>query len=279
MNGFKKQTTKIFGSEVAYWTNQPHPDNPTIVMVHGFTGSHQGFFRIVPYLSDKFNLIIPDLPGFGISPLPHLPFGIDEQVDYLNEFVRQLTQSKPYILGHSYGGLLVARLIAKYPDITNRLVLITPPIVSRNRLKMVNAGAILGNYYYRLVEAWPNESLAKNKIISRVLTNAIKHSRDPEMSMLIHREHINNLNYISSRKFYRQLYDEINHASVSQIQDGLSDHQVLLILADKDKVVVHSERNKIDNNLIEIRTIQNAGHLLHYERPQEVAELVTSFLK
>ncbi|HEU5187952.1 MAG TPA: alpha/beta fold hydrolase, partial [Candidatus Saccharimonadales bacterium] len=56
---------KIQGSQVHYWVFNPKRQQ-TIVMIHGFRGTHHGLQNIIDRLDD-YKIIIPDLPGFGAS--------------------------------------------------------------------------------------------------------------------------------------------------------------------------------------------------------------------
>src|SRR5262245_36157253 len=40
---------------------------PTVVMVHGFTGSKENWFPVAARLRGRYRLVIPDLPGWGQS--------------------------------------------------------------------------------------------------------------------------------------------------------------------------------------------------------------------
>ena len=45
-------------------------DAPPVILVHGFPESHRTWRGMVPLLSDKLRLVMPDLRGFGDSDLP-----------------------------------------------------------------------------------------------------------------------------------------------------------------------------------------------------------------
>src|SRR3954464_14697445 len=98
------------GDQIAYWTYHDEK-KPTLVLAHGFTGSHMGFQYLVPLLTD-FRLIIPDLPGFGVSPLPHEKLSLAGLGELLIDFIEELDLSEPpHLLGHSMGSLVVAEAI------------------------------------------------------------------------------------------------------------------------------------------------------------------------
>ncbi len=63
------KTIKVDGLNIAY-REAGNPANPKIVLLHGFpTGSHQ-YRDLIQSLSDKFHVISPDYPGFGLSDSP-----------------------------------------------------------------------------------------------------------------------------------------------------------------------------------------------------------------
>ena len=46
---------------------------PPIVLLHGWPGSFVEFLRVIPLLTESFDVIVPSLPGFGFSDLPTSP--------------------------------------------------------------------------------------------------------------------------------------------------------------------------------------------------------------
>ena len=43
-------------------------DAPTVVMLHGYTGSKENWYRVAQRLRGRYRLVIPDLPGLGRKP-------------------------------------------------------------------------------------------------------------------------------------------------------------------------------------------------------------------
>ena len=60
---------KVDGLNIAY-REAGNPANPKLVLLHGFpAGSHQ-YRELIRSLADKFYVISPDYPGFGLSDMP-----------------------------------------------------------------------------------------------------------------------------------------------------------------------------------------------------------------
>src|SRR3954454_4454121 len=68
-------TSVIYGSlpvdglNIAY-REAGNPANPKLVLLHGFPSSSHQYRDLVRALADRFHVIAPDYPGFGLSDTP-----------------------------------------------------------------------------------------------------------------------------------------------------------------------------------------------------------------
>jgi len=62
-------TVTADGVEVFY-RQSGSKDAPVILLLHGFPASSFMFRNLIPLLSNKYNVIAPDLPGFGFTVVP-----------------------------------------------------------------------------------------------------------------------------------------------------------------------------------------------------------------
>jgi len=96
------------------------------VMIHGFSGSHRNFSKIAEMLKTDFRVIRVDLPGFGLSDLPHLNEGesaIDMYRDYTNFIVNELQLDSFYLMGNSMGGMVSWIATHDHPEKVKKLIL------------------------------------------------------------------------------------------------------------------------------------------------------------
>lgn len=103
------------------------PAAPTVVMVHGFTGSKENWYPLAARLRDRYRLVIPDLPGWGESQrIDGANYGFKAQAARLADFLRAIRRdgSPIVLLGHSMGGGIVAITAAEHPDLVARVALI-----------------------------------------------------------------------------------------------------------------------------------------------------------
>jgi pimeloyl-ACP methyl ester carboxylesterase len=278
----KQILTLDSGEQIAYWTH--HDDKKqTLVMVHGFTGSHQGFRYLVPLLSN-FRLIIPDLPGFGVSPLPHEKLSLAGLGELLVDFIEELDlDMPPHLLGHSMGSLVVAEAIRQQPRIANKKLILASPVPSPvSMLEIRRAGVIASQLYYAASHRLPlvGKKLATSKKLTKFSTRMIMTTSDKELQIAIHQHHYDNLDFISSIKWYRALYKQINRTGISRYKAALQPFDTLMINGDKDSVTPLFQQKKVAKSIgASLVIIPGVGHLAHYEKPTDLAEAIISFLR
>mgnify|MGYP003779666303 CR=1 FL=1 len=98
---------------------------PTLVLVHGYTGSKENWYRLAEALGRRYRLVIPDLPGWGDSQRkPGADYGYAAQAANLAAFIDKVADGPVVLIGHSMGGGVVAVAAARYPDDVSRVGLL-----------------------------------------------------------------------------------------------------------------------------------------------------------
>ncbi len=102
---------------------------PPVLVLHGITGSRRYWIPRVLPLARRHRLIVPDLPGFGLSPKPFTDYTPEFFVETLMGLLEQEARSgEPLrIVGHSLGAILALEIAARYPRQVERLTLISLP--------------------------------------------------------------------------------------------------------------------------------------------------------
>lgn len=104
----------------------------SLVLVHGLSGSSRWWVRNVPELSARYQVVIPDLVGFGRSARPAAAMpGIEESAALLAAWIEARGLSGAHVVGHSMGGQVTVHLAAEYPEQVGRLVLVDAAGVPR----------------------------------------------------------------------------------------------------------------------------------------------------
>lgn len=104
------------------------PDAPTIVMLHGYTGIKENWYRVARALRGRYRIVIPDLPGWGQSERKDgADYGYVAQSARVAAFLRkpEIARARPVaLIGHSMGGGIAALTAARYSNLVARVGLL-----------------------------------------------------------------------------------------------------------------------------------------------------------
>lgn len=117
----------INGIELAY---ERHGKGSPLVLLHGYPLDHHLWDEVVPLLKDKFDLIIPDLRGFGESTTVNTPYTMDDFASDIAGLLDQLGIQKTAIAGHSMGGYVALAFARLYPERMNGLALVSSQVLA-----------------------------------------------------------------------------------------------------------------------------------------------------
>lgn len=279
-------TETIDGLDIFY-REAGTPGKPQIVLLHGFPTSSHMFRDLIPQLADDFHLIAPDYPGFGQSSAPdHTEF--DYTFDNLAKLVNTLLERKgfdAYVLYiMDYGSPVGFRLATAYPERVRGFIV-------QN-----------GNAY---IEGMPDSFWGPIKAYwqagkdSRAHRDALRPSFGLEVTKWQWTEGATNLAGISPDAWLHALqglsrpgndeaqldlfYDyNTNVAKYPQWQAYLRQHQPPMLIAwgKNDPIFPESGAHPYlkDVPQAELHLI-DTGHFVLDTHGQEVAELITRFMK
>jgi len=101
---------------------------PTIMLIHGSGLSHIVWsLHEQFYTSQGFNVLSVYIPGHGNSEGPSLK-SIQEISDWIKSLMIKINIEKIIILGHSQGGLVCIDFASRYPELTDKIVLVKNPV-------------------------------------------------------------------------------------------------------------------------------------------------------
>jgi 3-oxoadipate enol-lactonase len=93
-----------------------------LVFLHGIGGAARAWRSQLEAFSNRYRAIAWDMPGYGGSS-PPAKFSIPAFADALQDFLQQIGATKPVLVGHSIGGMIVQQLLAKERHIAAAVVL------------------------------------------------------------------------------------------------------------------------------------------------------------
>ena len=92
-----------------------------IVFIHGFCETSAMWFPYVESLTDSYEVICPNLPGFGDSELTTTDLTIEKVADQLAKQLQLENVQNAVFIGHSLGGYVALALAQRHPQMIRGL--------------------------------------------------------------------------------------------------------------------------------------------------------------
>ena len=130
---------------------EPHPGSPVdptrtevnyvelgegdpVVLVHGLGGCWQNWLENILPLARNHRVIVPDLPGFGDSPMPGWEVTISAYGRVLSMLCEALGAEPAALVGNSMGGFVSAEVTVSEPTLVRKLALVSAAGVTHARM-------------------------------------------------------------------------------------------------------------------------------------------------
>lgn len=108
-----------------HYRDEGNPQGPTLVLVHGFGASSADWDDWARRLGDRYHIIAPDLPAFGLTRAPKdWRMGGSGQVEVVDQLVSKLGLASFVIGGNSMGGGVAWRYALAHSEKVRSLVLV-----------------------------------------------------------------------------------------------------------------------------------------------------------
>jgi pimeloyl-ACP methyl ester carboxylesterase len=143
-----------------------------LVLIHGYPLDHSIWDETAALLSGTFDLILPDLRGFGASASPADPYTMADMASDLAELLDKLGIQQAALAGHSMGGYVALAFARAYPlrlrglGLVSSQVLADKPEGREGRYK--TAASVAENGVQVVAEAMTPKLSADAKVQARV---------------------------------------------------------------------------------------------------------------
>jgi len=118
------RTIKVDGIDIFYREAGP-AEAPVVVLLHGFPTSSHMYRNLIPALADRYRVIAPDYPGFGLSAMPDraaFNYSFARYAELIDGLLAQLRATSYALYVMDYGAPVGYRLALKHPERLTALV-------------------------------------------------------------------------------------------------------------------------------------------------------------
>lgn len=245
---------------------------PAVLLVHGAGASSHSLHPLMHRLAERFTLVAPDLPGHALTRAdrsfePSLP----NIARALGRLADRLALRPVLAIGHSAGAAVVARMTLDRlvePDLVVGLAAALVPLRGLARAVLHPAAALLARSIAPTL-------IASGVALTRGGVEGIVRSTgsvlDPEgvdsyRRLVEHPEHVAGVLSMMARWDLDALYEALPRLRTP----------CLLLAGQSDRAVPVAQLRGASARLphATLVVVERAGHLLHEERPDEVARII-----
>jgi pimeloyl-ACP methyl ester carboxylesterase len=248
-------------------------DDPTIVLLHGFSASLNLWDRVAPELADRgLRVIRFDLLGHGGSEKPRDGYAPDEQADLIAQALRKLRVRRATVAGHSMGGTVAIALAERERRLVRKLAVIgTPPRDGFADLPFLGR-----------VATWP----VAGELVRRFAPDqAIKAGLDSAFAEDVHvpDQFVDDLDEMTYSAYDKSSSEAGDFVEDKPNSERVADARVplLVIFGTEDEIVEPeaADRWKKDVPRARVVTMRGVGHSPHWERPREVTQQLLDYAR
>ena len=254
---------------------------PAVLLIHGITGSSATWEDVIPFLSDRYTVIAPDLLGHGDSAKPRGDYSLGAYASGIRDLMRAIGHDSATVVGHSLGGGVAMQLSYQFPEMAQRLVLVDSGGLGREVSFFLRAATLPG-------AEWVLPVLASNGVLSaggRVggLLRSVGLRSGPDLQEMW--KGFSSLGDAEARQAFTYTLRGIVDPGGQRVsaRDRLYLTQTIptmLMWGERDRIipVVHgySTHEQIPDSRLEV--IEGAGHFPYRDDPRRFATLLGDFI-
>lgn len=122
---FRTQDVAVDGATIHVRTGG---SGPAVVLLHGFGDTGDMWAPLAADLAKDHTLVVPDLRGMGLSSIPAGGYDKKTQAGDVRAVLASLGIEHSVVIGHDIGTMVAYAYAARYPQQTDRLVVMDAPV-------------------------------------------------------------------------------------------------------------------------------------------------------
>lgn len=238
-----------------------------LLLIHGLGYGRWGWEPLLPPLAKRFRVILFDNRGIGESSVPPGPYTAESMAADARAVLDAAGVDRAHVVGTSLGGMIAQELALGFPERVDRLVLIatTPGTPHGHPMPAATVGLLAAA-----------QQLAPEVALRRFVENALGSDPSPEVveTIMAHR---------LSRPQDPDGWAAQAAAGTGYAGGDRSRHitaPTLVVTGTTDRVVDPANSDLLATMIPDSRVerVPDAGHLVFWEHPALVADLIIDFL-
>jgi len=238
-----------------------------IIILHGLFGMLDNWQTIAKKLAEEYTVFILDQRNHGKSP-HHPDFTYPILAEDLKEFMEQNWIYKSHIIGHSMGGKAAIQFALDYPDMVDKLI-----VVDIAPKKYIGGHQVIFEALYSLNLAnIEKRNEAEEKLAERIPEFGVRQFLMKNLTRRKEGGFAWKMNLDAIHNHYQDI--------LAEIEGETTEVPTLFVNGGQSKYVTKEDHGPIQTLFpsTTFKTIEDAGHWVHAEKPKELIQMIEDFL-
>ncbi|MHA3700874.1 alpha/beta fold hydrolase [Jatrophihabitans sp. YIM 134969] len=259
---------------------------PPVVLLHGWPGDRTDMASVAERLGDEFDVVVPDLRGFGASdkhlrdPVDH--YGLAAQARSVTGLIEELGLSHVVLGGYDIGSRVGQQLAKDRPDLLSAMV-ITPPAPGVGS-RILSEGPMREFWYQSFHRLDLAEKLLDGKphVVRDYLEHFWTHWSGPDFIVDAARlEHLTTAYgpagaFVASIGYYRAAGDVVARYLSETVPDEKITVPTTFLWAEHDPLFPSAWSDRVDEFFaqVTVQPVDGVGHFVPVEAPDTFAAAI-----
>jgi pimeloyl-ACP methyl ester carboxylesterase len=134
---------------------------PVLLLIHGVAGTLENWRAVIEPLARQFTVVAPDLPGHGGSAPGAGDYSLGALAAGLRDLLVVLGHERATLVGHSLGGGIAMQFAYQFPEMSERLVLVSSGGLGAEVSALLRAATLPGAELFIAATAALGSTIAK----------------------------------------------------------------------------------------------------------------------
>ena len=277
-DGFDAWQVELHGHPVIYRTAG---SGPPVVLIHGMVNSSHHWREVALRLADRYTVIAPDLIGHGDSATPRGDYSLGAHAAVIRDLLTAIDVGGATIVGHSLGGGVAMQFFWQFPQLVERLVLVSSGGLGREVSPLLRSAALPGASVALRVVAGRRSLAALDRVAAAL--DASGSARGVYVRAVVRA--LRPLERPGSREAFLQTLRSVidlqgQHVSATDRLYLLGPVPTLIVWGERDNTIPlqhgRSAHEAIPHSRFE--TLPRAAHFPHLEDPEGLADVLGDFV-
>lgn len=254
------------------WHVQEMGQGPTLLLLHGTGASTHSWRDLLPLLARDFHVVAPDLPGHGFTEAPERDrLSLPAMARGLTALLGKLGVEPEGIVGHSAGAAIAMQMVLTGAVAPSCLISLNGALlpfkgVASQLFPSVARLLVLNPLVPRLFAWRAGSTEAVTQLLEGMGSRLDARGQDLYQRLFSNRVHVASTLGMMANWDLEALGRSF----------GRVDLPVLLVVGAGDRAVPPSDARAVAQRLPDARieTLPGAGHLIHEEKPGDIAALI-----